>query len=98
VVRDSATAFGSELPALQEWPLGPEDLARIDLPVLTLTHDRDPWPGFAETHAFLPARILRCATAVVDVPSHLLQLAAPAAVADALAAFLSRHPAGAALH
>jgi pimeloyl-ACP methyl ester carboxylesterase len=98
VVRDSATAFGSELPALQEWPLGPEDLARIDLPVLTLTHEGDPWPGFAETHAFLAARIPRCAAEVVDVPSHLLQLAAPTAVADALAAFLSRHPAGAARH
>ncbi|WP_448624051.1 alpha/beta fold hydrolase [Geodermatophilus sp. URMC 64] len=94
VVRDAATAFGSELPALQDWPLGPQDLARIDLPVLTLTHDGDPWPGFAETHAFLAARIPRCAAEVVDVPSHLLQLAAPAAVADALAAFLARYPTG----
>jgi pimeloyl-ACP methyl ester carboxylesterase len=91
-VRDAGTAFGVELPALQAWRVGPDDLGRLGVPTLSLVHSGDRWPGFEQIHRHLIASIPGCEAAVVDVPSHLLHMADPGAVAEPLAAFLGRHP------
>jgi pimeloyl-ACP methyl ester carboxylesterase len=87
-VRDAGCAFGIELPALQAWPRGTADLERIEAPALSVVHPDQNWAGFAETHAVLLSRVRDCRAATVDVASHLLQIANPAVVAEAIAAFL----------
>ena len=91
-VADAVTAFGVELPALQDWPVGPDDLTRLRVPTLSVVHTGDSWPGFEETHAFLLARVPRAEGVVLHLPSHLLQILVPRPIAEAVAAFLHRHP------
>jgi len=93
-VQDAPMPFGVELPALQAWPVGPDDLVRLGVPTLSLAHREDRWRGFAETHELLLGRVPGCEGAVVEVASHLLQIADPGAVAEPVAAFLSRHRLG----
>jgi pimeloyl-ACP methyl ester carboxylesterase len=89
--EDAGTAFGVELPALQGWSVGPDDLTRLRVPTLSVVHTPDPWPGFEETHAFLLAQIPGSEGAVLQVASHLLQILDPSAVAEVVASFLRRH-------
>jgi pimeloyl-ACP methyl ester carboxylesterase len=91
-VRDAPTAFGSEMPALQAWPFGTRDLAAITSPAFSVVSSATYWDGFRETHAALLAGMRDCEGAVVPVGSHLLQLADPWPVADAVAGFLRRYP------
>lgn len=89
--EDAGTAFAVELPALQGWSVGPDDLTRLRMPTLSVVHTHDPWPGFEETHAFLLAQIPGSEGAVLPVTSHLLQILDPSAVAEVVASFLRRH-------
>jgi pimeloyl-ACP methyl ester carboxylesterase len=91
-IADAGTAFGVELPALQEWPLGTRELARIDVPTLSLVHVEDAWPGFEQTHTGLLASIPGCRGTRVALRSHLLQIADPSAVAGPVSAFAAGHP------
>lgn len=91
-VTDARTAFGVEVPSLQEWPFGAADLSHVRAPTLSLVNSGTYWPGFRETHDVLLARIPRCEGAVVAVTSHLLQIADPGPVAERVADFLRRHP------
>jgi 3-oxoadipate enol-lactonase len=91
-VDDAATVFGVELPALQNWSVGPDDLDRLRVPTLSVVHTGDSWPGFEETHAFLLARVADAEGAALDLSSHLLQILDPHPIAEAVAAFLRRHP------
>ena len=93
-VDDADTSFGVEVPSLQTWPVQAADLARLRVPTLSLSHSQDAWPGFAQTHGYLLAHVPGCEGATVDLPSHLLQIYDPAAVAGPLGAFLARHPLG----
>lgn len=93
-VADAPTAFATELPALQEWPFGPDDLGSIHIPTLSVVNSGTYWPGFRETHAALLDRLPDAEGVEVSVDSHLLQIAEPAPVADAVAGFLRRHPLG----
>ena len=91
-VDDAATTFGVELSALPDWPVGPDDLARLRMPTLSVVHTGDSWPGFEEAHAFLLARVPDAEGAELDLSSHLLQILDPGPVAEVVAAFLHRHP------
>lgn len=91
-VQDAPAAFGSEMPALQDWPFGPGDLAAIRAPTLSVVSSATYWNGFRETHEALRHRIPDCEAAVVPVHSHLLQIADPGSVAGPVAAFLRRYP------
>jgi pimeloyl-ACP methyl ester carboxylesterase len=93
-VEDAPAPFGVELPSLQQWPVGPNDLTRVGVPTLSLVHREDRWRGFEETHELLFARVPGCEGEVVEVASHLLQIADPGRVAEPVAAFLSRHQPG----
>ena len=62
---------------------GPDDLAGVGVPTLSLLHREDRWAGFAETHELLRARVPGCQAATAELDSHLLQIADPRAVAGA---------------
>jgi pimeloyl-ACP methyl ester carboxylesterase len=83
--RDAPAAFAIEVPALQAWPFGPSDLAAIGAPMLSAIH-ADPWAGFVDVHEALLAA--GADSAFIPVPSHLLQIINPDAVATVIAAFL----------
>jgi pimeloyl-ACP methyl ester carboxylesterase len=88
-VRDAGAPFGGEIPAVQQWTRGLDDLGRLAVPVLSVLGSASAWPGFRETHEAILERVPGARG--VEVPAtHLLQIAEPAAVADALAAFLAR--------
>jgi pimeloyl-ACP methyl ester carboxylesterase len=90
-VRDSGAAFGVEVPSLQGWTRGPEDLCRLAAPTLSVVNDGSAWRGFRETHDRLLEWLPRAAGVSVAARSHLLQIEQPALVADAVADFLD-HP------
>ncbi len=75
---------------MQEWQFGPSAAAAIDQPVLSVmgTHSDQFQKEVRELlHAWLPQ------TEDCNVPTtHLLQMENPAAVANGLAGFFSRHP------
>jgi pimeloyl-ACP methyl ester carboxylesterase len=91
-VVDAPTVFGGEVPALQQWAFDLEDLAQIQAPTLSVVSSAAYWTGFRETHEQLVSRIAGCEGTMVPVPSHLLQIADPQAVAEPVSGFLRRHP------
>jgi pimeloyl-ACP methyl ester carboxylesterase len=90
-VRDADAPFGVEVPSLQDWPRGPDDLRRLSQPALSVRGADGTWPGFRETHQALLAWLPDGEGLIVPGATHLLQLADPRAVAEGLAAFLARH-------
>ena len=90
-MRDSGAAFGVEVPSLQEWTRGPDDLCRLAGPTLSVVNEGSAWPGFRETHDRLLEWLPRAEGVSVGARSHLLQIEQPTLVADAVASFLD-HP------
>lgn len=88
-VRDADAPFTVEVPALQDWPRGLEDLRRVAQPALSVRGDGR-WPGFRETHQALLDWLPQAEGLTVPGVGHLLQLADPGAVAGGLAGFLAR--------
>jgi pimeloyl-ACP methyl ester carboxylesterase len=95
-IRDAATWFECEAPAVAQWSFGPEDAARIDCPVLS-------WRAASEnpinpaTRAFLYELFPQREEAILEGGDHLSVTTDPAAVAEPIAEFVSRHSAAAAL-
>jgi 3-oxoadipate enol-lactonase len=87
---DAGTPFGIEVPSLQAWARGPDDVGRIPRPVLSVLGGGSAWPGFRETHESLLSWISGAQSLVVPHVSHLLQIADAGAVARGVAAFLDR--------
>jgi pimeloyl-ACP methyl ester carboxylesterase len=48
--RDADAAFGVEMPSLQAWPRGPDDVGAVTVPALSVVNEGAAWPGFRETH------------------------------------------------
>jgi len=88
-VDDADTSFGVELTSLQEWPRDAADLELVQASALSLVHKDDIWPGFAQIHEALLSRIPHCEDATLDLPSHLLQIAEPLVIAEAISSFLA---------
>jgi pimeloyl-ACP methyl ester carboxylesterase len=95
-IRDAATWFECEAPAVAQWSFGPEDAAHIDCPVLS-------WCAASEnpinpaTRAFLYELFPPREEAILEGGDHLSVATDPAAVAEPIAEFVSRHRAAAAL-
>ena len=87
--RQRPIQFGVELAALQEWPRAAADLESIQVPTLSVVHPDPFWPGFAQIHEATLSRIPGCQAATVDMKSHLLQIAEPQLVAEAISSFLA---------
>ena len=88
-VKDVDT-FVKELPAIQEWNLGAEQVSAIQQPVLSVVGVRGNQimkEGRQLLHTWFPQ------TEDLDVnTTHLLQIQDPKAVAHGLAQFFARHP------
>jgi 3-oxoadipate enol-lactonase len=89
-VRDADAPFAVEVPSLQTWPRGPEDLRGIVVPALSVVNQGAAWPGFRETHEALLGWLPNAEGAVVPVGGHLLQIEQPAPIAAAITGFLHR--------
>jgi pimeloyl-ACP methyl ester carboxylesterase len=87
-IHDADAAFAVEMPSLQPWPRGPEDLRRIGTRALSVVNASSDWPGFRETHEALLAWLPNIEAAVVPDCGHLLQIEQPALVAAAVGDFL----------
>ena len=87
-VKDAATFFVSELPAVSDWTFGPEQAAAITCPVLSVLGSKTS-PLFVEGHELLHEWFPQCHDADIPDASHLLQMEAPGPIAKAIAAFCS---------
>jgi len=85
--------FEHELAAAIATTPAQRDLARIDQPALVVLGERSRqmWPRFAETYDVLLASLCAAEGFVLPGATHALQLDNPAAMARALADFISRH-------
>jgi pimeloyl-ACP methyl ester carboxylesterase len=89
-VKDADTFFAVEMPAIQEWQMGPEEAGRITAPALYVLGDKS-LPMFGEGCEALQAWLPNVEVAVVPDVAHLLQMEACDAVAEPIAAFLAAH-------
>jgi pimeloyl-ACP methyl ester carboxylesterase len=91
-VADADTFFGQEMPAVQQWSFGPAEADRIAQPVLVVAGEHS-IPVFHERRDLLLAWLPNAESFELPQATHLLQVQDPRGVAEALAAFFSRHPA-----
>jgi len=87
-VRDAGTSFGVEVPAVQAWPRGPDDLRRVEARTLSVVNAGTSWPGFRETHDALLRWLPHAEGVVVPARSHLLHIEDPGPVVEAVVNFL----------
>jgi pimeloyl-ACP methyl ester carboxylesterase len=90
-VTDLDTFMQTELPALKEWRVTAEEVARIHQPVLSVIGTESA-PMFHESHALLKQWMPQAEELVVPQATHALQYMNPSAVAEGLGRFLARHP------
>jgi len=85
--RDAATFFETELPIVGAWTFGAARANSITCPVLSVLGS-DSGPFFAESDRLLHEWFPSCADASLPGVTHLLQMEATEAVAEAVATFL----------
>ena len=93
-VDDADTFFAQEMPALQEWRFTREEARRITQPVLAVlgADSSALWPGFGECHALLREWLPQAEGFTLPGATHALQMQNPGPLAQAVVAFLARHP------
>ena len=93
-VADADTFFGQELPAVQQWSLKREDAQRITQPALSVVgaKSKELSAIWGERHELVLTWLPRAEGYVLPDATHLLHVEHPRAAAEALAAFLARHP------
>jgi pimeloyl-ACP methyl ester carboxylesterase len=89
-IKDAATFFETELPAVAAWAFGPEQAAGISCPVLSVL-GTDSGPLFAQSRELLHDWLPDCRDADIAGVTHLLQMEAPDQVAAAIASFVGPH-------
>ena len=88
---NSATFFDTDLPALLAWHFGPDDAHTIACPVLHIGGSNSgAW--FAEVRDLIRSWLPHAADVVIDGANHSLAFTHGPEVADALVAFMRRHP------
>jgi pimeloyl-ACP methyl ester carboxylesterase len=94
VAADADTFFGQELPAVQKWSFTREDATRIRAPVLAVVGEKstDVSPIWKERQEMLLGWLPKAEPFVLPGTTHLLHVENPRAMAEAVAAFLARHP------
>jgi len=90
-VKDAETFFGIELPALIEWPCGPEQAAAIHAPVLSVL-GANTLPFWVDVAAFLRESVEKVEEQTIAGVGHFLHMEQPEPVARVIADFLGRHP------
>jgi pimeloyl-ACP methyl ester carboxylesterase len=93
-VADAATVFAVESPSLGEWRFTQEDARRITQPVLAVhgSESAKDWAGWPEVHARVQEWMPQAEPFVLAGANHALEEMDPRGVAEAMAAFLARHP------
>lgn len=95
-VKDAATFVEGEASALVTWSYGVEQAATIDSPVLSWGSAADN-PINPATRAFLRELFPQCEEVILEGGDHFSVATNPAAVAEPIADFVSRHSAARAL-
>jgi 3-oxoadipate enol-lactonase len=90
-VADADGLFRQEIPALLSWQFGREQAGRIACPVLVVAGGESP-PIFAQRQQRLLEWLPNAEAFTLPGAGHLLMLEQPRVLAEALAAFLARHP------
>jgi 3-oxoadipate enol-lactonase len=90
-LSDAETFFAQELPALRQWPFGPNEARRIHQPVLSVLGDASD-VRFHQRHQFILEWMPQTETFVLPNAGHLLHLENPRDLAEGLGAFFLRHP------
>lgn len=91
MVRDAATFFDTDLPALLAWRFDGADAGRITGPVAHIGgSDSGPW--FAGVRPLMRRWFPQAHDVVIDGAGHTLTLTHPRETGAALAAFLAQHP------
>ena len=90
-VKDADTFFGVELPALTQWTFGAEEAAAIEQPVLSILGS-DTQTLWVEVAQFLRSSLPHVEECTIPGVGHLLHVQRSEPVAQAMAAFLARHP------
>ena len=97
-VADAETWFEREVSGQLDWRFGEAEARRIGQPTLSALGGQSDalWPRFGETHRLLLAWLPYAEGYVLPGTTHFMLLQDPQGVAEALAAFWSRHrfPAG----
>lgn len=89
--RDAPTFFDADLPALLDWDFDRGDVSRIASPVLYVGGtDSGPW--FAEVRELILSWFPDADNVAIEGADHSLALTHAPQIADALIAFLGRHP------
>lgn len=92
-LRNVDNFFESYLPAITSWQFGADEARTISQPVLSiLGSESDAW--FVDGDALLGSWFAQLERSRIDGVAHLLHMQRPSPVAEALAAFLARHPIG----
>jgi pimeloyl-ACP methyl ester carboxylesterase len=89
-IKDADTFFGVELPALADWPFGPEQAAAIRRPVLSVI-GAETQPLWVEIAGFLRSSLPCVEELTIDGVGHLLHIQRPEPVARGMAGFLGRN-------
>lgn len=90
-VADADTLFRVELPAIQAWRFTHEEASRITQPALSVT-GANSVPTCRDAHILMVDWLPRVDAFTLPNASHMLQVANPRALAEALATFFARHP------
>jgi pimeloyl-ACP methyl ester carboxylesterase len=90
-VAAADTLFQHDLPALQSWSFTPDDARRIAQPVLAVV-GAESGPVFDRIQEAVRTSLPQAEEFVLPGANHLLMVMNAPALADALAAFLARHP------
>ena len=88
VEKDVDTVFQSEAPAMTKWRFGPEEGARITQPIIYLTGGG----RHGASRERMQMWIKGMEQFVIPNTTHAMLMEDPKAVAEAIAAFLKRHP------
>ena len=93
-VLAASAAFDAELPGLLAWSFDDEQASAIALPVLSVMGGESEAlsPRFAEAHRWIIETFPDAEGYVLPGAHHFLQMENPSDMANALAAFYSRHP------
>jgi pimeloyl-ACP methyl ester carboxylesterase len=90
-VKDAATFFDVEMPALMQWQFGLAEAGAQQTPALLVVGGNSS-PRFRAAHTALLRALPRANEKVIDGVGHELQMQQPQAVADAINVFLRKHP------